>query len=374
MKKGYKRLLVLSFILIVLSFLNALSLNIFSGYKIAVFLLLLLIVFNKIFVIERDRQAYLKDAFFEVFVFVTTFFIFYYLLGLIIGLAKTPNYLTLINIKNILIPIILYSILREIIRFNMLSKAEGSKLCTVVVVLVFILLDVSNTFYSTLFNSQYDVLRFVALTFLPAISKNISYSYITKKTGYKPVILYDLVFSLFLYVLPIVPNVNEYVISIIYLVLPILFAYRIHRYFNRRNLDKRTSSYYKVKYRNVLVPSLIVLFLVYLFSGYFRYYAIVIASGSMEPIIHKGDLVIVDKKYSYDDIDIGEVIAYEKDNTIIVHRIIKKVNYGGSYIYYTKGDANNKMDDLMIKEDMIIGIIDYNVPYVGYPTIWFNGK
>lgn len=43
--------------------------------------------------------------------------------------------------------------------------------------------------------------------------------------------------------------------------------------------------------------SFLVVILIYFVSGYFRYYAIAIASGSMETLISKGDVVIVDKEY-----------------------------------------------------------------------------
>jgi signal peptidase len=94
----------------------------------------------------------------------------------------------------------------------------------------------------------------------------------------------------------------------------------------------------------------------------------------MTPNINKGDVVIVDQKYSFEDIEVGEIIAVKKEGVIIIHRVAKKVSFGDSYIYYTKGDANNNMDDFVIKEDMVVGKVSLRIPYIGYPTVWFNGK
>ena len=58
-----------------------------------------------------------KEVLFEIFSFVMFFFIVFYLMGLVVGLAKTRNYLTYTGIKNILLPLILFSILREILRY-----------------------------------------------------------------------------------------------------------------------------------------------------------------------------------------------------------------------------------------------------------------
>ena len=114
--------------------------------------------------------------------------------------------------------------------------------------------------------------------------------------------------------------------------------------------------------------------MIYFYSGYFRYYAIAIASGSMSPKIKKGDVVIVDQEYSYKDLEKGQVIAYQRNNVIVVHRIEKKVHFGDSYVYYTKGDANDNVDDFVIEEDMMIGTVKYKISYIGYPTIWINEK
>ncbi len=374
MKKGYIRLLIFSLLLIILSLFNAFVVNIFSGYKIVIFLLIVLVVFNQIFVMERNRRLYYRDILFEILLFSLTYFIVYYLLGLVVGLAWTSNYLTMPYITGILIPIILYCILREILRYNMISKADNNMLCTIIVIILFIILDISNAFYFTLFNSQYDVLKFIALAFLPAVSKNISYSYISKRIGYKPLIIFDLIFSLYLYILPIVPNINEYVMSIIYLIVPILFAFKILRFYEAKKNDKISSNYHAIKLKHAIVPAILVFTLVYFYSGYFRFYTIAVATGSMSPNINKGDVVIVDKKYSFNNLEVGDIIAYRKEGVIIIHRIAKKVSFGDSYLLYTKGDANNNMDDFVIKEDMIVGNVKQRIRYIGYPTVWFNEK
>ena len=240
MKKGYKRLLILSILLIVIVLINTFVYNFLSSYIKLFFLLVLIYGFSIFFILEKDNHRYMKDIFFEVFFYLLMFFILFYLLGLIVGLAKPANYYSLKAIKDIILPIILYIILREYLRYNMLCKADGNKICTILVVVFFILLDVSDSYYYTSFKNQYDVLKFVAITLFPAIAKNISYTYITKKMGYKPVIVFDLIVSLYPYLLPIIPNPSEYVTSIILIVVPVMFAVRIINFFERRKDYKIT--------------------------------------------------------------------------------------------------------------------------------------
>ena len=112
--------------------------------------------------------------------------------------------------------------------------------------------------------------------------------------------------------------------------------------------------------------------LIYVVSGYFRYYAIAIASGSMEPKISKGDVVIVDKNYN--EINVGDVLAYKNDGKVIVHRIYRVVKNNDEYFVYTKGDANNDYDKYKVTEDMFVGIVKIKIPLIGYPTVLLNER
>ena len=45
----------------------------------------------------------------------------------------------------------------------------------------------------------------------------------------------------------------------------------------------------------------------------------------------------------------------------------------GKKVYYrTKGDANNAKDDYTIYENMIKGVVDLKIDYIGLPTVWLS--
>ena len=123
MKKGYKKILILSLVLILLFLLDLFIFNFFTSYKMILFLSILLIFFNVFFVIEKDNHRYVKNVLFEILIFIISFFLIYYLLGLLVGLAKNTSYLNLYGLRVFIIPLILYTILREVLRYNMLNKA-----------------------------------------------------------------------------------------------------------------------------------------------------------------------------------------------------------------------------------------------------------
>ena len=372
MKRGYIRLLSFLACIIAIILIDTFYFKILSGYSLIIFVILLIGIFHKLFVLEKDNHRYFKDVLFEIFFYTVLYFILFYLLGLLVGLYRTPNYLNVSGFKNFIIPITLFCVFREILRYNLLCKADGNKICIVLVVITILLLDICDDFAFASFKTQYSVLKFVALTLFPSISRNISYSYISKKLGYKPVIIFDLIFSLYPYIIPILPNPSEYLMAMIYLMVPILFVYRLVNFFEKKKDKLFPSNYKKRKAREMILPTIIIMVLVFFYSGYFKLYAIAIASGSMSPSIKRGDIVIVNQKVSVDKIEVGDVLAYRHDAIIVVHRVVNKIKIGDLYYYYTQGDANNNVDDLVIEEDMIIGTVKYKIPYIGYPTVWFN--
>jgi signal peptidase len=66
----------------------------------------------------------------------------------------------------------------------------------------------------------------------------------------------------------------------------------------------------------------------------------------------------------------GQVIVFEKYNTMIVHRVVDIEIINGNTRYYTKGDANEDLDLGYITDGEIVGLVNLKLPYFGYPTLW----
>lgn len=373
MKRSYKKLLLFEFFVLLIFIFNSFVSSILTKYNQIIFLILVLAIFKFLFGFEKDNHRYIKDIILETVIFLLTYFIVYYLFGIIIGFAKTNNYYTLSGIKDFIIPLVLLIILKEYLRYMILTKSEGSKILNITTIILFIVFDISNAIYYNSFSNNYDSFIFISLTLLPAISNNIVCSYITKNSGYKPVILYLLSIELYEYLLPIVPNPNEYLLSVINLTLPILYGLSIYKFY-KRDKDEIISRDYKKRKINSLIPALIIsIVAVYFTSGYFHYYTVAIASGSMTPNINKGDVVLIEKiDGDYNKIKEGQVIAYNYHDVIVVHRVTKIINDNGTYYFYTKGDNNNEEDNYVIEEPMIIGVVNVRIPYIGIPTVWLN--
>ncbi len=89
----------------------------------------------------------------------------------------------------------------------------------------------------------------------------------------------------------------------------------------------------------------------------FGYSSSLVASGSMEPTLSTGDMVICRAQESY---ALDDVIAYydEEEEVFILHRIIGSGEDG----WITQGDFNPVPDPLPVKKEQIQGKVVYTLP------------
>lgn len=97
----------------------------------------------------------------------------------------------------------------------------------------------------------------------------------------------------------------------------------------------------------------------------------VIVSGSMEPELNIGDLIIVKKE---NDLKEGDIISFWYGESVVTHRITKIEKENGKNIYTTKGDRNNVEDSGTITDENIIGKKIITIPKLGKITLIFQGR
>lgn len=91
----------------------------------------------------------------------------------------------------------------------------------------------------------------------------------------------------------------------------------------------------------------------------------VIVSGSMEPELYVGDIVIVKDLKDEDKINKDDVISFRQGQTIITHRVSEVVNINGVEKYRTKGDNNNTEDVMIIGRESIEGKVVNKIKSLG---------
>lgn len=99
----------------------------------------------------------------------------------------------------------------------------------------------------------------------------------------------------------------------------------------------------------------------------------VIISGSMEPNLQIGDIVIV-KKVAQNELEKGDIISYRQGQSVITHRIAEVIDKEGEVEYKTKGDNNNAEDSGTISYEMIEGKVVKHISQVGKIAIILQKK
>lgn len=94
-----------------------------------------------------------------------------------------------------------------------------------------------------------------------------------------------------------------------------------------------------------------------------------VVSGSMEPEIPVGSLIVVGAVQP-ENVSEGEIIAFESGESVVTHRVVQNKKLEGEFI--TKGDANEKEDINPVPYQGLIGRVEKYVPYMGQYMLIFT--
>lgn len=105
-----------------------------------------------------------------------------------------------------------------------------------------------------------------------------------------------------------------------------------------------------------------------------NYKILVVESGSMEPAIKRGGIVITKPQEIYQKNDVITITESANPKVSLTHRIVGIENKGGSTFFITKGDANENPDMEKRLEQNIVGKTLFSVPLVGYVINFIKTK
>ena len=296
----------------------------------------------------------------------------YYVSGLFVGFTRTGYGLKTDIILNYILPIAVIITCTELIRYVLC--AQKLRFATVFAYFICLMGDVvicSTLTGITIFASFMDV---VGLTLCPSIISNGLYNYLSSRYGWKPNLVFRLLHVWAIYLIPYGSAISYSLLAFINMLLPIGIYYFIEALYEkkRRYATQKQSRFSRAAaYVLSAFAILIMLGTVMLVSNHFYYGAYVIATESMTGELNKGDVAIYER---YEDQFIGEgqVVAFKKNKTVVIHRVVDIQIINGVTRYFTKGDANEDLDTGYVIDAEIIGLIHHKVPFLGYPTLWLR--
>ena len=114
----------------------------------------------------------------------------------------------------------------------------------------------------------------------------------------------------------------------------------------------------------------------------------VVVSGSMEPVMYRGDIVVLEQanilgfhEFSPDDIQVGDIVVYNAKwhEGPVIHRVISIEEKNGQTVFLIKGDNNDRPDPYYVTKAQIKSrVVTINgdpviIPKIGYISIWIRG-
>lgn len=320
-----------------------------------------------------------KKVILQVFIGLIIYFALIYILGLSAGFMKNAYSLRLSSIvKNAFLPV-LSMIALELFRYIFVSANKDSKETIIYVTIAAILLDIVLNYYG-IQGSLAAIFVYLTVKVLPIIFKNIVMTYLTYQVGFHPCVLYVIPVSLFKYVLPYIPNLGNYLYSVIDISLPSLI-YIFTSKTIRDELSEKESLWEYIKIYVFIIPITIIFSVVIgLVSGIFNYHLIGINTSAVSPKIKRGDAVMIYKNIKYETYKEGDIIVYKSNNKMVIDEIAKKdKDENGNVSLYVMDDITIKENDEVdykykyIGKDILVGRYDnFKIAKIAYPTIWFN--
>lgn len=299
--------------------------------------------------------------------------------GFMYGLGKSPYSRSLGGIIANIFYLSSWIYGKEIVR-NYLINSGKKKESYIVFILIAALMTLIN-FNINRYRNLKDIegiVKFLAGYLVPSFSNNLLASYLSYLGGPIPSIFYLGIIELFHWVSPILPNLKWIVSALIGILVPIFFLMGIQSiYLNSTKQIKKREKEGESLF-SWIVTCIASIGIIWFVVGVFPIYPSVVATGSMEPVIMAGDMVLISRITDMDGIynlKEGEIIQFSKGHILVSHRIIEIVEDKREGIKFkTKGDNNSTPDLELVGPQDIRGLMVYKIPKIGWPTLLIKSK
>lgn len=362
------RMYIIEVLLLIFSLCCIIFSGIFTKTVIAVVLFLFMIISNILIKSCRLKGKYNRKITPLMIIIGLVYIAFIYVLGIYIGFYTATVKFSKWTLLNYVIPHTIIIIAIENIRKTILLKEE--KKSQIILLIATVILDVAIAININNVKSLKDYFMLIGFIVFSSIANNLLYNHIIiKYQNCKAIIAYRLILTLYLYIIPIVPNMHILFESVLKMILPYIIYLVLKGMYGKKEIE----FFSKKKTRDIVLISILIIFLtilLMLISCQFKYGMLVIGSGSMTGTINKGDVIIYE---TLDEIvNIGDIIVFNNNGTKIIHRVIDKKDSGTGTKYYTKGDANPNQDKGYREIEDIIGKVRFTIPQVGQLTVLLN--
>lgn len=308
------------------------------------------------------------DKLFYVVIFLILSTTIYYVVGLILGFARSPYNNEFLSVIRNIYSFVLYLIPIELIRLCLvnLTKKRWQKIITVLVMIIFTI-NLNSLVYNITNGMK---ITYIFDTIIPCIITQVFLNFLVYNCGFIANLVWVIPPQFLKIILPIQPDLDWFYIMLFTVASCLIcYVFLYYSYLNKELAKDVRVGKKKKPYSTII--SMIFLFALFGFvTGMFGVKPTVVASNSMNTYFYRGDIVVIDYDSRY---DINSVIQYKHEDIKVIHRIIgKETDENGKYYYITKGDNNNAQDNWRVYPDQIEGTVCGVIPKIGYLALFVN--
>ncbi|MEM4471156.1 MAG: signal peptidase I [Zestosphaera sp.] len=288
-------------------------------------------------------------------------------LGLLNGFGRNPLTLTQSLVAFNLVREVPRVLGVEFLRGYLLGNSRRVRTSLVLTSLFFTFLSFTYTRYLSMITSSYSSsVNFIMRSFVPLFLSNLLVGYLFILGGIKNSLIYSMFTRLYIYLMPLLPNVSSGMLAVVNVVQVFVFFVILEiTYSGESETTKKITL--SSKLLSFVFFSLLLAVLVSMIIGY---RALVVVSGSMSPALNVGDVAVINTRVSPSDVVEGDVIAFYLSRDLIIHRVVRVLNTSSGIKYLTKGDANENPDPFRVSQSALLGKYVFKIPLVGYLWIY----
>ena len=328
---------------------------------------------------KHYRERHRRDIIFWVSIAAVLYLILRLFSGIFEGFGYSAYDHSLFGIARNIFAYIVPYICREIVRAALLSKCRPGKTRTkVMCVLVCIILALSEVNVHRMLremSTPFGIFEHLGGYLMPALVVSAMLTLSALYAGCVPGIIYQAATQILFLILPILPDNTWLTTALIGCIVPFIITIAINYSIGLINHTVTRRDISKEKPGEWIAVFAVLMVFVLFITGIFPYYPVAVATGSMEPTIMTGDMVVINKTDSAaEDLEVGDVIQYKRGTYTVIHRIIAIREENGQKFYTTMGDNNNAPDSGEVEQSQIIGKVEFRVRYLGWLTLWMHSQ
>ncbi|WP_249536749.1 signal peptidase I [Serpentinicella alkaliphila] len=325
---------------------------------------------------SQTKLKYRENINMWAFNFAVMFILISIVAGLFDGLGKSPYNHSVSGLFFNIIFVVPKLVALEVIRNYIVNTILKEEKLYIFIIIASIITIVSFQLSRILSLEGLDSkVQFVGQYFAPEFCHNLLATYLVFIGGLIPSIIYMGILQGFHWMSPILPDLKWITSALIGILVPMFFLITIQSIHLTQSKKLKRREKTQESPISWMTTSVLSIMIVWFSLGVFPIYPSAVATGSMEPIIYPGDVILVKQNIIVNELQEGDVIQFQRGNILITHRIIDIEEDRGALVgFVTKGDNNSSVDVEIVKPEYVRGKIVKVVPKVGWPTLLFRSR